>query len=355
MTDRGAERPSSAANERELDAAVAALLVAAGARPEMPAAELAAVRATARAAFRAEHERRARRARRRRWSLALAAAAAVAAGAGLWLAGRPGAAPAAPAVARVELVRGDAALSATAGEVAVRPAAGDVVAAGSTLTTGAGTTPSRLALGFADRLSVRLDAASRLRVLSDRRVRLERGAIYVDAGPGGAAAAALAVETEHGTFHHLGTQFEVRLLETASDGVRLRVREGHVALEGPQGRSEAAAGEELRVGRDGTLERGSSSGWGAEWAWALDAAPLPPFEGWTVARFLGWYGRESGLVVDYRDPAAAETAARVRVHGALAELTAEEAAEVVLASAGFRARSDGGRLVVEAESLSPAP
>jgi hypothetical protein len=88
---------------------------------------------------------------------------------------------------------------------------------------------------------------------------------------------------------------------------------------------------------------------GPEWAWVVASAPMPEIDGWTLARFLDWLARESGLAVDFADRSSAERAATVTVHGSVRQLEPFAAAEVVLASAGCSFTVEGDRLVVRAE------
>jgi hypothetical protein len=350
--------PADERAEREVER----LLAAAGPRPRLDEAELEAAREAARAAFRvaageAPRERprapappAAPRAARRaaRWALPLAAALTLALGALLWRElSRPPAPSPAPgaAVAVVERIDGAGAVRAPGTDAAAAPrplAPGQRLEAGSVVTTGGAV---RLALRLAGGASLRVDAGSELELAADERIALARGRIYLDSDPA-AGGRAPAVATPHGEWVDLGTQYELAL-DPASGSARLRVREGTVELR--DGRTlRAAAGEELAVGRDGRTARAAIAPSSPEWAWAVESVPLPAIEGWTLARFLAWYARESGLAVAYADAAAAERAASVTVHGSVRNLTPAAAAEAVLASAGCRFAVAGERIVVSA-------
>jgi ferric-dicitrate binding protein FerR (iron transport regulator) len=324
----------SEAEEREL-------LREAGPRPALAPEDLAAIDRGARAAWRARYGRRSA-APRGLW-IGLAAAAALAVAIGLaWRAEtvEPGA-----AVARIDVLGGDVRI---AGEAPGLPAlaAGGALPAGAWLETGSSAgRAGRLALRLAGGASLRLDGGSRLRLVAADRVELERGALYIDSGPVGAAP--VSVLTRSGRFAELGTQFEVRLLAAAGGGAaRLRVREGRVVVESGATRAVGAAGEELRVSADGSLVRAACPRSGLEWSWVLEVAPPLDIEGVPVRAYLDWYARETGLEIELADAAAVDRASHARLRGSIAHLGVEQTPEVVLPSAGLASARRDGRLFV---------
>ncbi len=345
--------------ERELDRArgmeanderqVRELLAAAGPRPTVGSDDLAAIKAAARAewlelvaAQRRLPERRTPSSQRLRLGLALAASVMAALFLGWWWTKReaPGVME---TVASVERVTG--AVHVRGG----RPEA-EAMRVGTRLPVGAlletsdriGQPAARLALRLSGGSSLRLDSGTRVRLVSSERLELERGALYLDSGADGAP---VEIDTPFGTVRDIGTQFEVRLSE-GGEVVRLRVREGKVALEASRGSHAAAGGEELSLRRDGSLSRGTVPSHGTQWDWVLAAAPSFEIEGRSLAAFLEWVGRETGRRVRYESPALEASAATIRLHGTIAELTPEESVSVVLPGSGLAYRLEDGTLLV---------
>jgi FecR protein len=310
------------------------LLDFAGPRPEAPADLLAEVKRRAHPVWRAKVEAHARARRRRdrvRW-LAAAAVLVLAAGIVYWQRGRGAAAA---ATARVETAL-DADRLGTG-----RLAVGDLLAPGSEVETAAG---GYAALRLAGGASLRLDAATRLRLESPAVLALQRGAVYLDSGPG--RDGGIEVRTPLGVARDVGTQFEVRLGEGE---LRLRVREGEVALEVDATSHLVRAGGFLAVTGDGTvaIEDADAAGYGPAWRWVLDAAPSFDPEGRTLGELLDWVARETGWQLRFADPALAQEARSARLHGSLAGLPPDQAAELVLPSSGLAYRLDGGTLIIE--------
>ncbi|MCM2269541.1 MAG: FecR family protein, partial [Thermoanaerobaculia bacterium] len=210
----------------------------------------------------------------------------------------------------------------------------------------------RVALRWHDGRSLRLDEGTELVLLEAHRIELRRGALYLDSAEA-LAGGGPEIATIHGRFRAIGTQFEVRLDRAPESGVRLRVRRGAVELRAGKLRDAVAAGAELHLGADGRARRAAVATHGAAWAWVLEAAPVPDVDGWTLARFLAWYGRESGLEIAYADAASAALATEVVLHGATARLRPAEALAAAAASAGFETRAEGGRLVAVSSSAAP--
>jgi ferric-dicitrate binding protein FerR (iron transport regulator) len=200
---------------------------------------------------------------------------------------------------------------------------------------------SRLALRTAGGASVRLDAATRVRLAQPELLELAEGAVYVDTGavPGGG----VSVRTPAGLFRPQGTQFEVRV-EPGGSATRLRVRRGTVSLDGRGER--AAAGEELIVAADGAVVRGSVAAQGEAWGWAMRAAPMLDIEGILLKDYLDWVAGEAGWRIEFADREAASRAETTVLHGSIDHLTPESSPGVVLSSCGMGHRVSDGALVI---------
>ena len=221
------------------------------------------------------------------------------------------------------------------------------LAAGDELMTGAN---GRVALAFGEGLSVRLDHGSHIELAAEDCIIVRRGAVYVDSGRTAGIGTELELETPAGTVRHLGTQYEVRLFPP---GVVVRVREGRVAVDRPQGATlHAEAGEQLTVSTDGTVERGTVPVYGDAWRWAMEAAPEFEIEGRRLTEFLEWAGRELGRPIVYATPEAELAAAEVVLSGSVTGLTPEEALAAVLATTRLRRVDRDGALVIEIESAT---
>lgn len=312
------------------------VLRSAGPREKPPVAVERAVHDSLRAEWRAlvaEGHRR----RRRRIGFALAAGM-LAAAVGVWVVA-PWMTGPADTVATLALATG---------EVRVRSgwyggwhavAGGQSLASGQTLQTGSA---GRGVLTLPGGVSARLDHDTRVLLAGGDEVVLERGALYVDAGP--APAAPLDVVTPAGSLRHVGTQYEVRLLES---GVRLRVREGRVEWQATNGAVEhGAAGEQLTISSDGGIARAATPLYGESWDWIAGATPAIDIEGRPLAEFLAWAARELGREVVYATEGVESEAAGIVVHGSISGLTPLQALDAVLATTSVRAQVIEGRILV---------
>jgi ferric-dicitrate binding protein FerR (iron transport regulator) len=210
------------------DSDIEQLLKSAGPRERPPVEIERSVHDSLRAEWRALVAERLRH-RQRRMSFAIAAGV-LAVAFGVWVAAPRMTGPA-EAVATLALATG---------EVRVRSGwlggwraigAGHSLESGQSVQTGSG---GRGVLTLPGGVSARMDQDTRILLAGRDQVVLERGALYVDARPGPSPAAPLEVVTPAGLLRHVGTQYEVRLLEP---GVRLRVREGRVEWQAKSGAS----------------------------------------------------------------------------------------------------------------------
>jgi ferric-dicitrate binding protein FerR (iron transport regulator) len=175
-----------------------------------------------------------------------------------------------------------------------------------------------------------------VRLVSATEIHLDEGAVYVDSDDDHPAAA-VAVHTRLGLVRERGTQFEVRL---ARQVLRVRVREGRVALDQGGAREEGSRGQELRL-EDGRLVRGVVATHGPEWAWVQQIAPPFEIEGASLGRFVRWVSREAG-----RPVRLAGDDASIRLHGSIAGLDPEEALRAVLPTCGRTHWYSNGEIVV---------
>lgn len=285
-------------------------------------------------------EERARR--RRRTSLALAAGLAIAA-LGAWLAG-PMVAGTGETVATIAIASGEIRAK-TSWLGRWRPVeSGEIIGAGAILKTGPG---GRAAMTLPGGLSARLDSDTQVTLASAGRLQISNGALYVDSGRSAAHAAAFEVETPAGSLHHLGTQYEVRLLGSE---VRVRVREGRVEwTDDGSTTASGSAGDQLTIGPGGAVQRGATPLFGESWDWVAAATPGIDIEGHSLAEFLDWAGREMGCDVVFASAGIENEAAGIVVHGSISGLTPAQALDAVLATTRLQAYVDDGHIVISAQ------
>lgn len=182
-------------------------------------------------------------------------------------------------------------------------------------------------LALADGVSLRLGSVTEVELEDDERVVLRHGAVYADTGPGDGGT--ISVVTPAGTAHDYGTQFEVRY---EHDQLRLRVREGRVALVRDTGRIVADAGTQLAIDGAGDLSRTSIRRSDDAWQWAESVAPMPEFDEQPVKVLLEWVARETGRNLRYANAAVERQASATILHGKVGELAPLEALESLLAT-----------------------
>lgn len=348
MSDLNHRMDGDGGGTAEEEVVVRRLLEQAGPRPEVPPADLAAIKSAFRAEWRA-HLRRRRIRRRQRRLLALAAALLLAAGiGGWWWSLRPRAGPG--PVAQVVRLTGEVVFQAPAEAGSEPPAplsAGTSIPVASVVAVGADSSGA-VALRLETGPSVRIDSGSRVRLVSASILQLERGAVYVDSGPDPRRGAGVEIQTPLGVVTEVGTQFEVRLLGVDAALLRVRVREGEVRIEQGEAARSAAGGTEVTVDAGGTFTQGPLATHGAPWEWVSKAAPRLDIEGRTLREFLDWVARETGWEIRYADPELAASADTILLHGTLGNLSPDEAPAVVLPGAGLRSEVRDGVLVVRA-------
>lgn len=315
----------------------ARLLRLAGARAAVAETRQARVRTAVHTAWRADISRRVMRRRLVGAGSAVAAAAVVIA---VTLPDRRVDAPAVQAgarVARVEQVTGAVHIRRRVGERdRVAPLLEGSIAPGSWIETGG---DGRVALRFQDGTAVRVDAGSRLRAVSSSVVELVGGAVYVDTEREDGR---FEVRTPLATARDIGTQFEVRV---SHGTLRLRVRSGLVELQEPARSISARAGTEIALSAAGATSRPIPT-FGPDWQWATTVAGPLAMEGRSLADFLRHAAREHGLTLRYEDDTVRREARDIVLHGAVTDLTPDEAIAAAIGASGLDHRLEGGVLEV---------
>ena len=335
MSGPNSDQPNGSAGE---ESGIARVLRATGGRDQPSEHTREVVRAAAHAEWRAMVARR----KRQRAGLAIAASVAVAAIIALWMS-RGSLGTPATVVANVSRVTDDVRVRDSDSSwgswraVTIQP-----LHAGSILTTGAG---GRVALWLSDGVSLRLDHETRIAFVDTNRVQVRAGAVYVDAGAMAAGAPKLRVETPSGVIHHVGTQYEVRLVSGGS--TRVRVREGRVDVTPVQGQAQSVGvGEQLLVTSSGNVQRASIAPDDREWDWAASTAPTFDINGRRVRDFLTWVGRETGRGVVFATAESEAEADRAVLSGSVTGLTPAQALEAVLPTTNLESVERDGQIVV---------
>ncbi len=339
-------------HERPVDGRddIATLVRLAGKRQSVPPDRAARVRAAARAEWQHEVQQRSRK--RYAWTAAgLAAAASLVLAITFRVLPIGTGAPTGPdAPILVEALTGPAWSRATvAGENPARRTLrpGDDLHAGSDLITAEG---SRAAVRLASGHSLRLDAATTVRLLDGGSLALERGAIYVDSGIEADTAGALRVHTPLGVIEEIGTQFEVRLDD---DSVRVRLREGAVVMHHDDRAHEVRVGTEMTMSLDGSVMRRSIATHGTEWEWIVGITPSIDLEGRSARAFLDWVARERGWTLAFADESVGRSAGEIVLAGTVERLTLEEALDAVLPTCRMTYRIEQGVLIIAAAPSDP--
>jgi len=276
----------------------------------------------------------------RRWqrpALALAAGLAVAAVALGIIESRPPVAPA--TIARITRIGGPVEAGGTGNWQPVT--AGQSLAMGEEVVTGP---TGKAALTLRRGVTLRLDTDTRIALAGIDRIRVERGAVYLDAGSKPVPDSSVEIDSPFGNTRHLGTQYEVRV---TPDDMQVSVREGLVELATTNAKPTVAkAGEQLLVSPAGAVERIAIDKHGPRWNWISDVTPPFAIEDRRLSEFLAWVCRETGRELDFASPTAQAAAEAIILRGSVAGLSPDDALAAVMATTNLVYTEDNGRLTI---------
>jgi ferric-dicitrate binding protein FerR (iron transport regulator) len=289
--------------------------------------------------FQAQHAPHLQRsARRHAWRWAAAAGVVLALVAGTMWQGMQGS----PAlVARVEAL--DGVIESRDGSLFSRSSrlvSGGSVAAGTDLSVREG---AGVLLRISPDLSVRLAENTQARFDAADELVLSSGQAFIDATPG--AQAPLRVITPSGEVMHLGTQYQVR---AGDHEVEVAVREGRTQLKTATLTAVTEAGHWL-LHRDASPAplTGDLAADDVRFEWIGQLPTGFKLEGSSLAAFLAWFHRETGLTPIYSDGIDAGQFAQVQLKGSIDDLEPFEALSYVLATADLAWHREGAKVVIE--------
>lgn len=270
-----------------------------------------------------------------RFSLALAASVVAAAVAmGVWL-NLPQ--PVTPVqVAKVQRAEGAITVAHTDGKRHIINT-NDRLTAGTLIETGLS---GRASIVMSSGITLRLDHSTQLTFVAEDLLEVTQGRVYLDSHE---IDRNLTLRTPFGETDHIGTQYE---LKVSNETLRLRVRQGQVALNATANRT-VLAGTELSLNRNGITDERRISTHGPLWQWAQDIAPNYEIEGQSLSAFLNWVSREGGYQLAFADDATERAARRVVLHGSIDGSGPREALASVLPTTGFTYELREGQLVVK--------
>ena len=210
----------------------------------------------------------------------------------------------------------------------------------------------RAALALAGGESLRMSGNTEVMLDAPGRIYVQRGTIYVDSGVR-AAAARLEIVTPAGTARDLGTQFELQV-----DGaeLRLRVREGVVAIDHGGQSHTGSAGEQIAIGPLGGVSRERIATDSPAWQWAESIAPAPDMDGKPANLLIAWVARETGRRLRYESPLVEQRAATVILHGNIRNLAPLAALEAMLATTDLECVLQGDTMEIRTRDfVTPDP
>jgi ferric-dicitrate binding protein FerR (iron transport regulator) len=201
---------------------------------------------------------------------------------------------------------------------------------------------SGLLIRYLPDLTVRLASGARAELTSREELRLTAGIAYVDATPG--ANAPLRVVTPHGVVTHVGTQY---LVEAAADRLEVSVREGSAQVVTDGDASLAEAGHWVVHRQGAAPTRGQIAADDSRFDW-IGALPTEfRLEGATLAEFMTWFHRETGLTPIYSTGVNAQDFADVKLKGSIEHLAPLDALSYVLATADLAWHREGKQVFIE--------
>ena len=218
--------------------------------------------------------------------------------------------------------------------------------AGQTLDTGI---ESGIGLDWGSGGSLRLDADTRVQLLSEAAVFLHSGRVYFDSRPAlmamsmSGADANLTIQTDFGEVSHVGTQY---MAHADSSVLTISVRDGEVRVRPVRGmEATAARSQQMAISERGVRHVINILPHGGAWRWVEMTSPATDLNGRSVHEFLNWVSHETGMALRYESAATESFATQEFLKGRL-ETSPREALEFWMLATDLDWRIDDGVIYV---------
>lgn len=193
-------------------------------------------------------------------------------------------------------------------------------------------------------ISLRIAAASAVRVDAMDEYSLITGQLYVDTGETIYPDKRITVSTPYGSATDIGTQFSVSFDGAMMD---VAVREGRVDVTDSVATYATEAGHRLALRNGGVAVVDPMAIDDPTFEWAIALAPTFEIENESLLDFLKWASRETGKELVFAGNDVRLAAMGIKLHGTLPKLSPIEAAEAVLATTKFTFRIDGSTISID--------
>lgn len=252
--------------------------------------------------------------------------------------------PQAPSVALWERVTGVVSVE-THDDEPERAQPGTAIAAGTTATTAQ---TAGAAILWGGQMSLRMNSETTLRVISDSRIELLQGEIYVDTRETQGIGAALRIDVAGAEIQHIGTQYMVAYRNRLLTAV---VRSGSIEVAGSGPTQQTPRGQLVTRRDSGEWSRQSVDTFGSAWKWAEELSPRLDVQGQSLWAVLDWAARETGREVYYASREA-RVLAESKTLESDTQMEVVTALQVVTMTSDLRALVDGARIIVDLKQIA---
>ena len=159
------------------------------------------------------------------------------------------------------------------------------------------------------------------------------------------------IETDHGIVTHFGTQY---MTYSSSEELTVSVREGEVAIDGNYRDETVLEGQQLKIAGNTRPSVANFPRHGIAWDWVEQTSPVADVDGRSVAEFLSWVGRETGLEIVYESPEAELVAHKGELRGKV-DMDPRSALSYRMRGEDLNWHIDGGTIIVSLKDGNSGP
>ena len=254
--------------------------------------------------------------------------------------------PPAPTVAAWERVAGSVSVETSSGESGLAQP-GSTIARGTTVTTDKS---AGAAILWGGQISLRMNGETTLHLLSDSRIELVEGEIYVDTRETEGSGALLRIDAADAEIQHVGTQYMVAYRNRSLSAI---VRSGSIEVAESGSTQQTSEGQMVTRHDSGAWSQRPVDSFGSTWKWAEEISPRLDVQGQSLWAVLDWAARETGREVYYASREA-RVLAESKTLESDTQMEVVTALQVVTMTSDLRALVDGARIIVDMKQ-SAAP
>jgi hypothetical protein len=178
----------------------------------------------------------------------------------------------------------------------------------------------------------RLDENSFIKIISEDKIELIRGQIYVESNENNTDNN-LIIDTSMGSVRHIGTQYNIEL---KPESINISVRKGIVLVHKSDLTKEIKKGYVVSINNNGNYQQSPINSYDSKWQWTQNITKYYNIQDKTIYQYLNWVSNETGYSIIWDSNKSEKQSKKITLSGSIKGMKPIESLEVILPTTDFK-------------------